>query len=69
MLHEAEYSSAAIRVGFMIPKPPYRGGRANNLRIVSFGGEQPIKVGISTSRMLSSRGCKASDMFGVVRQR
>ena len=53
----------------MIPKPPYRGGRANNLRIVSFGGEQPIKVGISTSRMLSSRDCRASDMFGVVRQR
>ena len=30
----------------MIPKPPYRGGRANNLRIVLFGGEHPVKEGI-----------------------
>ena len=66
MLWEAENSLVEMAAGLIRPKPPKRGGRVNRLRIVLFGGEHPVRAGISTSRILSLKGCKSSEMLGIV---
>ena len=56
-------------VGFVRASPPNRAGSASKLRSISFGGDLPVRAGISSVLMVCSSGSRLGDMFSIVRDR
>ena len=53
---EAMSSLEGSVAGLVMPRPPNRGGRLRRSRSRSFGGDLPVREGMSFSRMQFSRG-------------
>ena len=64
---EAEYSKIHCTAGLNTPRPPQRGGKANKLQTASLGGEIPNTAGRKVQQITSSRGCKSTEILGMVR--
>ena len=56
-------ASQAMRAGFLIPRPPKRGGRDSSSHIMWPGGDWPERVGMICDMNVSSIGLSKSVAF------
>ena len=69
ILTEAKYSLAAQFMGLAKARPPNQTANAKRFLLCSLGGGHPIRAGMNTVHILSSRDCRCGLISGVVLDR